>query len=693
MCCTDPAALALPASVAAALARYEQLSVEDTYPGEWTRSRDEWLHARVPFLRGIGAAPPVVRNGTASGFAAWTESHDFPAWVRKTVGDQPPPDLVVVRITPQGRLGPIVSRPPWLLPGRLLRRHLLVDSSAPTDVAVVIGEEAVVVPAYGARLAEVGVGASHPSIEVRVGDADPADLQVARVARKARVRLRAGMACRWSVVDDEGGAWFPDGVLRKYDVHDRPFFHGDDLVVEVPATRLAVGTRRGLEYRPSEAVVEPRPGDETLVEVAPQRWMDPSAQGWLGADLHVHMNYSAADQVCAPHDAARMQLGEGLHFMNLVAANQRTALVYDREALEEWAGQDLPWSDSGTLARMGLEYRNDMFGHFHATGLDSPPPRYHTGHPGSDEDEDWPPNATALRQARGSGAVTGYCHPVFQRFSEHSPPDLLFTRPHTIECRELVADAALGLVDSFDIASNGDNLGAAVIYRRLLGAGVRLAVTAGTDVMLSLPRFHIHSNPPGWARVYASIDGPLSLDAFTDAIRGGRTMATNGPWLGLDVEGHGPGDRIDATAGSRLRVRASAYGPGVRRLRLYTSEGVLAEAVAEQSASGLDGHASVSVEAQLATNQPDYVVAEADGTAHPEVLQATAFAHTSAVHVDVDGRAVATPEDIGWCLKWLDCLEDLCRRHGVFSSDVHREEVMDMIESARRVYRGNLRPS
>ena len=129
MCCTDPAALAVPDSVTAALEAYERLSVDATFPDEWVRSREEALHARAPFLRVVDGAPPVVRGGTATGFGAWIHSQGFPAWVAKQVGDDPPDGLVIVRITADGRLGPVLLRPAWLIAGMSVRRHVLVTSA------------------------------------------------------------------------------------------------------------------------------------------------------------------------------------------------------------------------------------------------------------------------------------------------------------------------------------------------------------------------------------------------------------------------------------------------------------------------------------------------------------------------------------------------------------------------------------
>jgi hypothetical protein len=152
-------------------------------------------------------------------------------------------------------------------------------------------------------------------------------------AGRARLRLRSRRPSRWSVVDDRGGAWFPDDRLPKWDFHERPFFHGHDLVLDVPAAPLTVGCGRGLEFATARATVTPTPGATLEVELEPERLHDPAARGWYGGDLHVHMNYSG-DQVCGPDDAAAMQLGEGLHLMSLVAANISQTRVYDREAFE-----------------------------------------------------------------------------------------------------------------------------------------------------------------------------------------------------------------------------------------------------------------------------------------------------------------------------------------------------------------------
>jgi hypothetical protein len=126
---------------------------------------------------------------------------------------------------------------------------------------------------------------------------------------------------------------------------------------------------------------------------------------------------------------------------------------------------------------------------------------------------------------------------------------------------------------------------------------------------------------------------PLSVAAFADAIRSGRTLATNGPWLELAVGGHGPGDPVPAAPGQRLAVTVRVQGPGVERLELVGPDGVLASADSEAG-----GGAAPAIDTELEVDGSTWLCAAARGPGHPSVLGPVVFAHTSPVWVEVDGR-------------------------------------------------------
>jgi hypothetical protein len=666
MCCDPPAADRLAPPVAAMLARYRALAAER--PLDWGGESEAYALGQ-PYGRWLG-------NRLLSEVFS-TQPGDWPQTVRACLTDPLPAGLVVASLEATGtrlRAGPS----PYLLEGGAVEVAVLLDNHRQQAAEVEVGGVPVRVAAGGVELAVRAVTGAGP-LTVAAARVGTARAPAAEPAGRARLRLRARGPSRWSVVDDRGGAWFPDGRPPKWDFHDRPLFHGDDLELEVPAVPLTVTCARGMEFGTATTALTPTAGTTTQVELEPERLYDPAARGWYGGDLHVHMNYSG-DQVAGPDDAACMQAGEGLHLMSLVAGNLGQTRVYDREAFEATAGQDLPWTDRDRVARFGVEYRNDLLGHFHALGPAGRPSRYHSGHERSDEPFDWPANAVACQEFRDLGATVGYTHPVFSPLADGSPAGA-FRFPRTVEARELVADAALGLVDSVDLIGPSDVEGTAVLYHHLLSCGLRLAATVGTDVWLSYSRGPLLSNPPGWGRVYADLRGqPLSVGAFAEAVRAGRTLATNGPFLELLVDGRGPGDPVAATPGRRLPVTVRCQGPGVERLELAGPDGVLAAAEA-------GGGAAPAIDTEVLVDGSLWLCAVARGPGHPSVLGPVVFAHTSPVWVEVGGRPVRRPASARWLLDWLDRFEALLGEHGRFADDGQRAEVVAVIDQARHWYR------
>lgn len=531
-----------------------------------------------------------------------------------------------------------------------------------------------------ARVSHAVVGAEQPNLQVgehRVRAVDPVP--------SGQLRLVADAASRWTVVDERGGAWFPDGILHKYDYHGRPFFHGNDLALEVPVGRISVEVTRGCEFRPETACVVVTADEETVVALSPSRMYDAAARGWYGGDTHVHMNYSG-DLVATPHDASRMQEGEALHVMNLVAANWLTALVYEREALEQFAGRDLPWSTADRVARWGVEYRNDLLGHFTAFGPSNPPGLYQTGHPRSQQPQDWPSNAAAAAELRALGATVTYTHPVMKPLGAGNSSEPIFTgRVHDCQARELVADAALGFVDSVDLtgyhtAIPGGSESTEYLYHRLLGCGIHLAATAGTDSMLSHSRAHAMSNPPGWSRAYANLGGqPLSVDVWREAVRAGRTFSTNGPWLELNVNGGEPGDTLDDPR--RVSINARAVGLGMQTLEIVGPDGVVATT---NVAADME---NVELTCTLEVTEPIWLAAIVRGGNHPVVLGPSTYAHTSPVWIRVAGESVARAKDADWCLDWLRRFEAMLRREGNFPEPGQLDDLIAVIGRARSFYR------
>jgi hypothetical protein len=190
----------------------------------------------------------------------------------------------------------------------------------------------------------------------------------------------------------------------------------------------------------------------------------------------------------------------------------------------------------------------------------------------------------------------------------------------------------------------------------------------------------LFSNPPGWGRVYADLRGePLTVEAWQRAVRAGRTFATNGPWLELQVDGNRPGAELDVPSATTVTARAHVEGVGVDVLELVGPEGTVA------TSDGPD------LEAHLVVTEPGWLAAVARGPQHPDVLGPTVFAHTSPCYLNVEGQRVAQPPSATWCLDWLDRVEVLATEHGRFADETQLKDLVSVLDQARGFYRGVLR--
>jgi hypothetical protein len=670
MCCDDE----LPPAVGEALARYRALLSQT--PLDWGDEAPDVMLDVLDLARtwGLPALGPVL--------AGMGEDRriDVGAAVRLLVreGAPLPAGVVVVDAVSGGvRHGPPLN--------------VLLDGAGPATwhpdgvVVVVLNDGPDAVEVRGDEVAAAAPGGSATRVQVpprlpaerlQVGPRDVDLAPVLRAAPAGTLHLTSSTPVRWTVLDAQGQPWAPAGSRLKHDVHDRPFFHAQDATVELPAGVARVTAARGSEHTVVSAAAEVRAGATASVRLDPQRWWDGDGGGWTGADLHVHANYSG-DQVVSLHDAVLMQQGEGLDLMGLVAGNWHGDEVYDQALVESRLGHPLR-HQHGTTA-FGIEFRNDLLGHFHATGGTSTPTRWATGHEASAHPWDWPANAETAAELRQGGAAIGYCHPVVRPFPLPSSPEHLFDWVvRSVEARELVVDAALGLVDSIDLLFSVDPAGPAELWYRLLGCGLRLAPTAGTDAFLSFSRAGAFSGPPGSGRVYAWTGGEHDPRAFSQALRTGPVVVTNGPWVRMQVDGAPEGSRLDGPRGRAVRVTATAEGPHAKRLEVVTAGGLVL-------GSAQEGDLAVSVDVPV--TEATWVAARCTGDAHEDVLAERAWAHTCATWLDVDGAGVRRAEDLAWCRRWLDLLAEHVRAHGRFRSDTERDEVLATVESARPFYR------
>ncbi|HJX22009.1 MAG TPA: CehA/McbA family metallohydrolase, partial [Steroidobacteraceae bacterium] len=317
----------------------------------------------------------------------------------------------------------------------------------------------------------------------------------------------------------------------EFDRNEHPFearyFHtaGDDLI-EVPAGTVSVELLKGLARQPERRTLEVRAG--AMAEVAavmPARpWLDGPERRWVSADVHVHMNYGGHYRNTPAHlvlqaEAEDLDIVENL----IVNKEQRVPdIAYSGQGVD-------PASKPGTLVVHGQEFHTSYWGHLGVLGIHGSMllPAY-AGYPNTAAASLSPTNADEADIAHAQGALVGYVHP----FEE--PPQPL-TRPAHTDADELPVDVALGKVDYLEIVAFADHQATAGVWYRLLNLGFRIPAAGGTDAMAN---YATSRGPVGLNRVYASVaNGALSSEAWLDALRQGRTFATNAPLLDFSVAG------------------------------------------------------------------------------------------------------------------------------------------------------------
>ena len=290
--------------------------------------------------------------------------------------------------------------------------------------------------------------------------------------------------------------------------------------------------------------------------------LPPEFGKFLSADLHVHMNYgghyrNTPERLLAQQDAEDLDVVYNL-------------LVNKEERIPD-IGYFKPGGDADAASGKRLlfhaqEYHTSFWGHMGLLNLEDHYllPDYaayrHTAY-----ESPWPNNGAIVDLARAQGGIVGYVHIADFPIDPPKEKSLSYELPATV---------AHGKVDYLEVMGFSDHHITAGIWYRLLNLGFRLPAGAGTDAMPNYASLH---GPIGLVRVFLETGGERTPQALGDALKSGRTFVSNGPLLGLEVDGKRPGDvlpRARHAAGAGGAARAGADGPPRARAERARGQGV-----------------------------------------------------------------------------------------------------------------------
>jgi Tol biopolymer transport system component len=493
-------------------------------------------------------------------------------------------------------------------------------------------------------------------------------------------------AARISITDAAGkfhapaGAWIhaDDGVDRSQQHFEAHYFHArGETSIDVPAGPVHVEIMRGFERKLETHDVTASAGQvtELATNLSEGTWSVPDTGHWLSADVHVHMNYGGAYRNQPAHLVLQAQ-AEDLGLVNALIVNKEQRfpdIAYNGAHID-------PASAPDALIVHGQEFHTSYWGHLGLLDIDGAILPGYAGYPNSAASSLYPMNADIADIAHARGALVGYVHP----FDEEPQPVL---KPAEVLHNELPVDVALGKVDYMEIVGFSDHRATAAVWYRLLNLGFHLPAAGGTDAMANFASLR---GPVGMNRVYARIpedngqrDDRVKLTQWLEALRQGRSFATNGPLLGFTLETAQIGDTLKFDAARQAvhySVRLESIVP-VDHLELVCNGRVVKSLVNRPALAQGEFQGTI----RLNSSGWCLVRASTDTARHP-VLDNYVYATTSPIYVSIAGQRARSPPDAQYFAAWIDRVSEATAAYPDWNSAAEKQGVLDRLRQARAIF-------
>jgi len=483
------------------------------------------------------------------------------------------------------------------------------------------------------------------------------------------------LPARLSVTDGRGRSYAPDDA----------WFHADDMLVRdrqpaetryfhsmgssrifVPLEELTITASHGPAYDVARMTDTAGPSGWARTKTIALKRL-PAAPNvpelWSG-DLHVHMNYAGHYRNTATRLAEQAR-AEDLNLVYNLIVNKEQRFP----DIASFRTDPDPASTRDLLILHGQEFHTSYWGHLALLNLSQHLllPGY-AGYPLTAASSPYPHNAAVADMAHRQQALVGYAHP----FDEDVNPQQPVTN-------ELPVDAALGKIDYYEAVGFSDHKATTAVWYRLLECGLQIPAGAGTDAMANYASLR---GPVGLNRVYVPASGTLTREAFLAALKKGRTVASNGPLLYLQVGDASPGDVVQMRGAGTIPYRAvlRANFP-VDHLEVVWNGAVIAALSPDRDRRSADARGEIPVRGS------GWLLLRAwnDGP-DPHVMDIYPYATTSPIYVRMADQPRRSREAGEYFLRWLGQLQTATERNADYRSTTERTAVLDDIAHARTFY-------
>ncbi len=319
-----------------------------------------------------------------------------------------------------------------------------------------------------------------------------------------------------------------------------------------PAGKYALVVRRGFDYDAVDLPIELK-GDVAKSVVLKKRF-DAQAMGWYCGESHIHGQHGKEDPPFTFEEAATKCEGDGLDFLQVAFAWEKTFSWIPSKELEAWSkraskpGVHITWNIETPKCYFSEDHGGRK-GNLHCMGHGWTV-ALRNNDKGLDFFDRRGPAYKIIQEIHEQGAVVGCAHPLRSGFSHHGN----FVSNWASELPfDYVAGAGY---DALDILNDSPKLffQSEALWHNLLNMGYKVAAAGNSDGAVG-------ASAPGRYRTYVKVDGAFTFGKAADAIRDNATIASSGPFVQFEVDGKGPGAEFPAD-GKRHTATVQAWsGP------------------------------------------------------------------------------------------------------------------------------------
>ncbi|MDH4057297.1 MAG: CehA/McbA family metallohydrolase [Cyclobacteriaceae bacterium] len=494
---------------------------------------------------------------------------------------------------------------------------------------------------------------------------------------KVQDENRNDIATRISITDSRGkfyaptGAWIhaDDSYYPNHQQYESHYFHREGIFeVMVPNGKINVEISHGPEYELLKLEVDAEMDVSQPMVITLKKLPLPSTFGkWQSGDLHVHMNYGGNYRT-EPRQLIQQAEAENLNFVFNLIVNKEQRIP----DINYFSPEPDKASTDKSIILHTQEFHTSFWGHLGLLNLSDHVilPGY-TGYPQTAVESIFPHNSFIADRAHEQNALVGYVHPF-----EHSS---IFPDQASNLFSELPVDAALGKVDYYELVGFADHIASAAVWYKLLNCGFQIPAGAGTDAMTNYASLR---GPVGLNRVYIKNDGPLDPNKFLKDVAEGKSFVTNGPILGLTVDGKSAGDSLRISKKGQMLKYAAFLRSNfpVDHFEIIWNGDVIAKHTLPESKKTFD------VEGSIKVKEKGWLLLRAwSDQANPDLMDLYPYASTNPIYINSDGENLNQKSAKEYFLKWVKRIEAKAVTL-TYRTEEERKAVMDDIEKAKKFY-------